>query len=158
MSELALEPYRHSTLPFALVLPVGWQRTEDVDGCALVAVEPLRDDPRFHASAVVTAERLPGGAARETWVERSRDALRESLNRLRVIDLEVTEIGGIEARRTLAHYVHRDFGGVVLEQWALGEGSLGFVLSCSGGALEYDDLADLNHMLAAGLRLGEAAR
>jgi hypothetical protein len=157
MTELAFEPYLHSTLPFGLSLPAGWERAEGVDGCALLAVEPPRDDAHFRANVVVTVESLPAGASLEGWAERSRDALRESLNRLRVIDLEVTELCGLPAHRTLAHYVHRQFGGVVLEQWALAERPLGFVLSCSGGALEYDDLADLNHMIAAGLRPSGAA-
>lgn len=153
MSELALEPYRHPTLPFGLSLPAGWERAEGVEGAALVAVEPPREDPHFRASAVVTVESLPGDTSLDAWVERSRDALAESFNRLRVIDLEVTEVGGLTAHRALSHYVHRQFGGVVLEQWALLEGPFGFVLSCSGAALEYDDLADLNHMIAAGLRV-----
>jgi hypothetical protein len=157
MSELALEPYRHPVLPFRLSLPAGWERTEGLAGSALVAVEPEREDAHFRANAVVTVEALEADTPLDGWVQRSLDALEESLNRLRVIDLEPTEIGGVAAHRTLAHYVHRQFGGVLLEQWGIVAGGYGLVLSCSGGALEYDDLADLNHLLAAGLRLAEGS-
>jgi hypothetical protein len=43
-------------------------------------------------------------------------ALRESLDRLRVIDVDAGEINGLPARRALTHYLHGRFGGVSLEQ------------------------------------------
>jgi hypothetical protein len=151
--DIGLEPYRHPGLGFELPLPAGWERRDNVDGCAVVAVEPAREDGHFCANAVVTVERRDRAVPAEDWVRRSREALAESLNRLRVIDLESTELAGLPAERTLAHYVHPGFGGVTLEQWALAHGEFGYVLSCSGAALENDDLADLNRLVAAGLRL-----
>jgi hypothetical protein len=143
-----LELHRHSVAGFEIPVPAGWERTEDEDGCALVAVEPPRVEPHLRASVVVTIEPLP-----DDFEERSLAALRESLNRLRVIDDDRVEIGGRPARRVLSHYVHRQFGGVCLEQWLLAHEGLGYVVSCSTAALEYDDLWDLMNAVAEGLRV-----
>jgi hypothetical protein len=147
-----LENYRHSSAAFELPLPRDWERAENVQGCALVAVEPPREDPHFRANVVVTIEQLPEGTDLEPWADRSLGALGESLNRLRVIDLDTTEVGGLPARRALTHYLHGQFGGVNLEQWSLVQGGLGFVVSCSTAALEYDDLWLLTNTIAEGLR------
>jgi hypothetical protein len=150
MSE-ELETYRHPTAAFELPLPPEWERSENVHGCALIAVEPPRDDPHFRANVVVTVERLETGL--EGWAERSLDALRDSLDRLRVIDLDSVEIGGLPARRALTHYLHDRYGGVNLEQWSLVHGGFGYVVSCSTAALEYDDLWALMSGVAEGLRV-----
>lgn len=147
-----LETYRHPSVGFELPLPPEWERAEDVPGCALVAVEPPREDAHFRANVVVTIEALASGADLETWAGRSLDALRESLNRLRVIDIDSTEVGGVPARRALTHYLHGQFGGINLEQWSLVHRDLGFVVSCSSAALEYDDLWLLTNTIAEGLR------
>jgi DcrB len=152
MSE-ELETYCHPTAGFELPLPREWERAENVQGCALVAVEPPRDDPHFRANVVVTIEALEKGSELEAWADRSLDALRDSLNRLRVIDLDAAEVGGLPARRALTHYLHGQFGGVNLEQWSLLHGELGFVVSCSTAALEYDDLWLLTNSVAEGLRV-----
>jgi hypothetical protein len=147
-----LEIHRHSVAGFELPLPVGWERTEDVGGVALVAVEPPRDDPHLRANVVVTLERVAEDTL-ATWADRSLDALGESLVELRLLDVEDTEIGGRAARRALSHYRHEEVGGVNLEQWLVLGGGLGCVVSCSTAALEYDDLFDLMHAVAEGLRL-----
>ena len=152
MSE-GLESYGHPTALFELPLPPDWERNENVHGCALVAVEPPRDEPHFRANVVVTVEPLGGDAELDSWTERSLDALRESLDRLRVIDLDSAEIGGLSARRALTHYLHDSFGGVNLEQWSLIHGEFGYVVSCSTAALEYDDLWSLTNAMAEGLRM-----
>jgi len=148
-----LETYRHPSAAFELPLPAEWERAENVEGCALLAVEPPREDSHFRANVVVTIEQLEQGAELEQWAERSLAALRESLDRLRVIDLDASEIGGLPARRALTHYLHGEFGGVNLEQWSLADGGLGFVVSCSTAALEYDDLWLLTNTVAEGLRV-----
>ena len=148
-----LETYEHPTARFELPLPPDWERSENVHGCALVAVEPPRDEPHFRANVVVTVEPLDGDAELDSWAERSLDALRESLDRVRVIDLDSVEIGGLPARRALTHYLHDRFGGVNLEQWSLVHGGLGYVVSCSTAALEYDDLWALTNAIAEGLRM-----
>jgi hypothetical protein len=143
-----MEVHRHSEAGFEIPVPAGWERTENQDGCALVAVEPPRAEPHMRASVVVTIEPL-----RDDFEERSVAALRESLNRLRVIDDDRVEIGGRPARRVLSHYVHRVFGGACLEQWLLSHEGFGYVVSCTTAALEYDDLWDLTNAVAEGLRL-----
>ena len=148
MSEV-LEVYRHPVAGFELPLPAGWERREDEDGCALIAVEPPRAEPHLRASVVVTVELGAG----DDWADRSLAALRDSLNRLRVIDDDAVEVGGRPARRVLSHYVHRQFGGVNLEQWLLRADDRGYVVSCSTAALEYDDLWDLMTAVGEGLRL-----
>jgi hypothetical protein len=152
MSE-ELETYEHPTVRFELPLPPEWERTENLHGCALIAVEPPREEPHFRANVVVTVEPLDRDAELEGWTERSLDALRESLNRLRVIDLDDVEIGGLAARRALTHYLHGQFGGVNLEQWSLVHGGLGYIVSCSTAALEYDDLWSLTNAMVEGLRM-----
>jgi hypothetical protein len=152
MSE-ELETYRHPSAGFELPLPRDWEHTENMHGCALIAVEPQREEPHFRANVVVTVEPLDAHAELESWAGRSLDALRESLDRLRVIDLDSVEIGGTPARRALTHYLHGQFGGVNLEQWSLVHGGLGYVVSCSTAALEYDDLWSLTNSVAEGLRL-----
>jgi hypothetical protein len=152
MSE-ELETYRHPSAGFELPLPPDWEHTENVHGCALVSVEPPREEPHFRANVVVTVESLGAGVELEGWAERSLDALRESLDRLRVIDLDSVEIGGLPARRALTHYLHDRYGGINLEQWSLVHGELGYVVSCSTAALEYDDLWPLTNAVAEGLRM-----
>jgi hypothetical protein len=147
-----LEVHRHSVAGFEIPIPAGWERTEDEEGCALVAVEPPREEPHLRASVVVTIEVL-GEVDPGAWPDRSLAAVRESLNRLRAIDDDRVELDGRPARRVLSHYVHRRFGGVNLEQWLLASGGLGYVVSCSVAALEYDDLWDLTNAVAEGLRV-----
>lgn len=148
-----LEVHRHSVAGFEIPIPAGWERTEDEEGCALVALEPPREEPHLRASVVVTIEVLGEDDGLQEWADRSLEALRASLNRLRVIDDDRVELGGRRARRVLSHYVHRQFGGVCLEQWLLALGGLGYVVSCSVAALEYDDMWDLTHAVADGLRV-----
>jgi hypothetical protein len=146
-----LELHRHAAAGFEIPLPAGWERTENQDGCALVACEPPRAEPHLRASVVVTIERLDEP---EGWAERSLAALRESLNRLRVIDDDDdARIGGRRARRVLSHYVNREYGGTCLEQWLLVHEGHGYVVSCTTASLEYDDLWDLMQAIAEGLRV-----
>ena len=147
-----LETYRHSVAGFEIPLPAEWERTEEQEGCALVAVEPPRAEPHLRASVVVTIEAPPAEQAFEAWTDRSVAALGESVNRLRIIDDDMVEIAGSPARRVLSHYVHREFGGVNLEQWLLAHEGLGYVISCSTAALEYDDLHDLMSAIAEGMQ------
>jgi len=149
--ELAV--HRHGGGGFELPLPVGWEWRENVEGCALLALEPERDDGHIRANVVVTVERLPDEDTLEEWSERSLTAVASTLNRHRVLDLADVEIGSGVVRRALGHYVDRVHGGVCLEQWLVPAGGLGFVVSCTTAALEYDDLFELMHAIAEGLRV-----
>ena len=146
--------HRHGGGEFELPLPVGWEWRENVEGCALLALEPPRDDEHLRATVVVTVERLVAGEALDAWAERSLAALEDTLHRHRLIDVTPAEVGGRPARRALSHYVHRAYGGACLEQWLVPAGELGHVVSCTTAALEYDDLFELMHAVADGLRLG----
>lgn len=146
--------YHHEQAGFSLPLHELWQVTEQVPDCALVAAEPDGDPQHFSATVVVTLEQLDSGESLQAWVARSRQALQgRELNRLRVLDSEQTEIDGRPAHRLLSHYLHPGYGGVVLEQWQLAHGQWGYVVSCSTGALDYDELADFMAYTAQGLRI-----
>ena len=152
MSE-ELETYQHPSAGFELPLPRDWEHSENVHGCALVSIEPPRDGSHFRPNVVVTVESLATDVELESWAGSSLDALSESLHRLRVIDVDSVEIGGLPARRALTHYLHDRFGGVNLEQWSLIHRGLGYVVSCSTAALEYDDLWSLTNTVADGMRM-----
>jgi len=147
-----LELQRHESAGFELPVPSGWELARDQDGCALIAVEPPRAEPHLRASVVVTIEAPPAEQTFEAWTDHSVAALGESVNRLRIIDDDIVEIAGNPARRVLSHYVHREFGGVNLEQWLLAHEGLGYVISCSTAALEYDDLHDLMSAISEGIQ------
>jgi hypothetical protein len=149
----ALQPHRHGGGAFELPLPVGWEWRENVEGCALLAIEPERDDEHLRANVVVTVERLPEAESLNDWSDRSLTALGEALNRHRLLDLVDVSVNGRTARRALSHYVDRMLGGVCLEQWLVPAGDVGVVVSCTTAALEYDDLFDLMHAIAEGLRV-----
>jgi hypothetical protein len=152
MSE-TLAVHRHGGGGFELPLPVGWEWRENVEGCALLAIEPERDDEHLRANVVVTVERLPQAETLDEWSDRSLAALEASLNRHRLLDLVDIELGGRPARRALSHYVDRMLGGVCLEQWLVPAGERGLVVSCTTAALECDDLFELMHAIAEGLRI-----
>ena len=152
MSE-ALAVHRHGGGGFELPLPVGWEWAENVKGCALLAIEPDRDDGHLRANVVVTVERLEEGESLEQWSGRSLAALAETMHRHRLLDLADLEVGGRPARRALSHYVNRVHGGVCLDQWLVPAGELGVVVSCTTAALEYDDLFDLMRAIGEGLRV-----
>jgi hypothetical protein len=147
------ETHRHSAAGFELPVPTGWERSEAVEACALVAVEPPRGDPHLRANVVVTLEVAGDDEDLEAWTLRSLAALEDSLQEAQVLDVETVEIGGVAARRALTHYLHADHGGATLEQWLLLHRGLGMVISCTTAALEYDDMFDLMHAIAEGLRL-----
>lgn len=147
---LVLQVHRHGGGGFELPLPVGWEWYENVEGCALVAREPERDDEHLRASVVVTVEQRVAGESLDAWASRSLRALAEALHRHRPLDLAPVEIGGLVSRRALSHYVNRVYGGVCVEQWLVPSGH---VVSCTTPALEYDDLFDLTHAVAEGLRV-----
>jgi hypothetical protein len=147
---MRLVTYRHPTAGFSLPLPRDWERVEDTEGIALIAVEPERP-PWFRANLVVTIERLEAGMDLPSWTAAGRGLLEQTLERPLLIDLDETGIGGRPARRALVHHT-TETGAVTMEQWTLMEAALGYTLTASVGTLEYDDLADLFATVAAGFR------
>jgi hypothetical protein len=146
--------HRHGGEAFALPLPVGWEWRENAEGCALIAVEPPRADEHLRPSVVVTVEPLVAGETVDAWTARSLEALGESLHHHRLLDVQSVEVGGRAARRALSHYVNRVFGGVCVEQWLVPVGEVGYVVSCTTPALEYEDLFEVMHVVGEGLTVG----
>lgn len=149
-----LVPYRHPGAGFTLPLPEQWGRAEDVQGVALVAIEPDRG-PWFRANVVVTIEQLDPRLDLAAWQEHSLALLREALNEFYLIDVEETAVGGRPARRTLAHHRtehEHTVNAVTMEQWTIREGELGYTLTGSVATLEYDELADTFARLAGEFR------
>lgn len=149
-----LHEYHCTAAGFAILLPQGWEATEEVEGGALVAVEPYRAQA-FRNNVVVTVETVPADLDLSGWLERSLAGLRDSLNRCRVLDTEHTEVGGVPARRALVHYVHPNYGGVNLEQWSLRQGDRGFIVSATTIVPDYDDQRQLMATIAESLQPGE---
>jgi hypothetical protein len=146
--------HRHGGGAFAIPLPIGWEWRENVEGCALVAVEPPRQDEHLRATVVVTVEPLIGGETVDAWTARSLEALGDSLRHHRLLDVQAVDVAGRGARRALSHYVNRLFGGTCVEQWLVPVGEAGYVVSCTTPALEYDDLFDVMHVVGEGLTVG----
>jgi hypothetical protein len=144
--------YRHSSAGFAIPLPAGWETSEQIEGAALVAVEPDRGGA-FRSNVVVTGETRPVGLGLSDWAERCVGLLSQELDHCRLLDTEDTVIGRLPARRVLVHYVHPELGGVNLEQWMLLYGERGFVVSASTAVPDYDERCELMAGIAGGLRI-----
>jgi hypothetical protein len=147
---MRLTSYRHPEAGFSLPLPHAWEKVEDAEGVALIAIEPERP-PWFRANLVVTIESLGPGLDLSSWTETGHDLLMQTLQRPLLLDREQTDIGGRPARRALVHHT-TESGAVTIEQWALTEATLGYTVTASAATLEYDDLADLFATVAAGFR------
>jgi hypothetical protein len=80
MTELAT--YRHSSAGFSIPVPAGWETSEEVEGAALVAVEPDRGGV-FRGNVVVTGETRSTGLALADWAERCVGLLSEELDHCR---------------------------------------------------------------------------
>lgn len=140
-----LVSYQHPSTGLTLPLPEEWERVEDTEGIALIAVEPERG-PWFRANAVVTIEQLDPQFDLGRWHEHSLALLPKTLRDFHLIDVEETEVAGLPARRTLVHHRTESehiINAVTLEQWTLVQGVLGYTLSTSAATLEYDELADV---------------
>jgi len=148
--------YRHDDAGFAVSLPTGWPVDDEVDGCALVCVEPppAGTHPAYlPPSIVVTIDALHDDEPFDRWLSRFRVSLAEIYNKLRLVDLEDTALGDLPAYRTLSHYLHGVVGGVCTEQWCIPAPGLVYVITCAAGTLQYDDFADTFQDVAAGFRL-----
>lgn len=146
----------HDEAGFELALPSGWPVDREVDGCALACTEPppAGSPPTYlPPSIVVTVDELARDEPFHGWVERFRASLLQTYNQLRLIDMEETTLGDVTAHRTLSHYQHSVAGGVCTDQWCIPALGRAYVITCSSGALEYDEFADTFQRVAAGFRL-----
>lgn len=147
--------FTHPTAGFTIPLPREWETVTDIDGVALIAVEPSRGDRWFRANLVLTIEELARGADLADWQRQAVGLMRQGLPEFHLIDLAETTLAGYPARRTLFH--HRAESGsvaaaVATEQWTLVVGGLGYTITTSMAALEYDELADVFAGLVADFR------
>lgn len=132
--------------------PPGWETRREGDGATIVMTETRGD----HAAAtimVTIADRTQDESS-VAWAQHVVASLGERIPRMRVIDLEDTEVDGRWARRVLSHHPHRRHGGLVLERWLVPDGSRGIALTCSVPTPGYDERADLFAAVAARLELG----
>ena len=146
---IRLTTYRHLTAGFTIPLPSTWERAENAEGVALVAVEPERL-PWFRANVVVTIEQLPADMGLADWADTGLGQLDRILQGFLLLDVEGTEVGGPTGPPDFKHHT-TDTGAITMEQ-DLTEATLGYTVTASVGTLEYDDLADLFTTVAAGLR------
>jgi hypothetical protein len=133
--------YRHPELGFELAVPDGSELHDDMDGMALVAVEPKEPSSGFRANLVVTVEEVGAGIAVETYTEASLRSQGELLYGHRLIDLEPLTVGGRPAIRTLAHHAQKHLA-ITVEQWRLVEGPHAYTVTCSCATLDYATVAD----------------
>jgi hypothetical protein len=133
--------YRHPELGFELELPKGIEVREDMDGLALVAVEPGEPSSGFRANLVVTIEEVGPGTAVESYTEASLRSQGELLYGHRLIDFEMTEVSRRPATRTLAHHAQEHLA-ITIEQWRLVEGAHAYTVTASCATLDYATVAD----------------
>jgi hypothetical protein len=130
--------WRHAGLGFRIHLPDGSEVREDPEpGIALIAVEPHPRGP-FRANLVVTVEELSGTFHdAEAYTDASIADQEQALSAFRLVDREARD----GRTRTLGHH---DVDGVpvVVDQWRAVAGDLGYTVTASCWALEYDELAD----------------
>jgi hypothetical protein len=133
--------YRHPELGFELELPDGIEVHDDMDGMALVAVEPSKPSSGFQANLVVTVEEVGPGTPVESYTEASLRSQGEVLYAHRLIDLEATTLAGRPATRTLAHHAQGHLA-ITIEQWRVVEVALAYTVTGSCATLDYATLAD----------------
>jgi hypothetical protein len=149
--DVTLVDYRHPTARFALALPDGWDLIEEMEGIALVALEP-RSAAGFQANLVVTIERLAPGMTLDNWAAAAIDQLPDHLAYWQMIDQEPATGNGPPGHRILAHHVVDGRIAVTMEQWLRVESQLGYTITASVGTADYGRLARLFATVAAGFR------
>ncbi|MCW2777465.1 MAG: hypothetical protein JWN17_1190 [Frankiales bacterium] len=118
-----------------LDLPPGWSRADrPAPGVLLLGLEPGAGQP-FRANLVVTADDL-GPLDLRGWQLQTDAALPRALEGYALLDLEHVQVDGRPGVRRLASHVVRGRA-VVLEQWAVVSGPLGWTLSATVPALAW---------------------
>jgi hypothetical protein len=133
--------YRHPELGFELALPDGSELHDDMDGMAIVAVEPNEPSSGFRANLVVTVEEVGVGTSVQSYTEVSLRSQGELLFGHRLIDLEPLTIDARPATRTLAHHA-QEHRAITIEQWRVVEGTHAYTVTCSCATLDYATVAD----------------
>ena len=133
--------YRHPELGFELDVPEGTELRDDMDGLALVALEPGVPPSGFRANLVVTVEEVAPATPVGPYTDASLRSQGELLLGHRLIDLEITAVAGRPATRTLAHHAQGHLA-ITIEQWRLVEGSHAYTVTGSCATLDYAGVAD----------------
>ena len=147
-----LRTFAHAEAGFAIDLPIHSEVIENLNGVALVAIEP-GDPGAFRANINVVIERLGGELGLAEYTTRSLEVQGRELAHWRLIDRTEDLLSEtLPAVRTLSH--HEVAGQpIVLEQWRVTSHDLGFVISASSSPLDYDAVADTMSTCADSFRL-----
>jgi hypothetical protein len=139
---------------FAIEAPPGWERAEDVAGCALALVEPGEPTSGFRANVTVTAE--PAGQPDvEAYTDTALAAQGELLASYHTIDRVSDALGELPCTRTLGHHDHAGHA-VAINQWSVLDRGVGWTVTASCAALDFAALGDTLDACAESFRLVEA--
>ena len=133
--------YRHPELGFELDVPEGTELRDDMDGLALVALEPGEPPSGFRANLVVTVEEVAPATPVGPYTDASLRSQGELLLGHRLIDLEITAVGGGGGPRPGAPHGRGDLASRN-EQWRRGGGSEAYTVTGSCATLDYAGVAD----------------
>jgi hypothetical protein len=152
--ELELVRWRVGTV--TLAAPAGWDVLVDVEpGTPLVAVEP--DRPGWRANLVLTRTELEGLSFRD-WQVGTDELLARTLPEYRLLDLERLAVAGRDGGRRLAHHVTAEGVAVVMEQWCVAVGAVGWALTSTVDVERHDLLTDVAAACAASLEIEDGTR
>lgn len=120
---------------FHLDCPVGWRAYQQVQGCALVLVEPSRTEPQaFCANLTVTVSPLEENC--DAVLGEALALLDDHLTEHRLIDLESVDVAGLPGHRILSIHTHECWD-LTLEQWLLSGEAMQYTLSATAESLDY---------------------
>lgn len=153
-----LVTYRHPELGFSIDLPPDLELADDVPHVAVVAVEraEMLPDGTFRGSLNVVVEDGPPGMDLDAYLEASLEQQQRGMAGFRLIDREDTEVGGVPAVRTLAHYKGSEVLALVVEQWRLIARGLGWVVTATSDPITYAGRADAFAASAETLRVQDS--
>lgn len=156
--ESELVTYRHPELGFSIDLPADLELADDVPHVALVAVErgEMLPEGTFRGSLNVVVEDGPPGMDLDSYLDASLEQQRRAMAGFRLIDREDTEVGGVPAVRTLAHYKGSEVLALVVEQWRLIARGLGWVVTATSDPITYTGRADAFAASAETLRVQDS--
>jgi hypothetical protein len=136
---------------FRLEAPAGWEPVPGVEGVALALREPDEPTSGFRANVTVTAERA-AAADVEGYTDGALATQDELLDSHRTIDRSADRLGELACTRTLGHHDHSGHA-VVIGQWRVVDGGVGWTVTASCAALDYAALADELDACGASFRL-----
>lgn len=155
--------HRHEDPVFSLEIPDGAQIGPDTPAL-LTLVAPDAETPLlFRPNLTITGERLAERLDPAEYVERSLADEAATLPGWYLIDREDTELSGRPALRTLATYLASAVPGsdlryelsVAVEQWRLLDEAVGWIVTVSSAATDFDAVADGWRVCVESFRVGD---